>query len=86
MYEGGDNTLCEVTMEQLDSEIYRAVARLSDDEQIVLLLPLCDGIDDLATDRDIEEWARFLRMDSAWQAEIRCAVLNRVEPRNRYAD
>lgn len=84
--ERGDNGLYEFTMELLDREIYNIVTNLDESEQIVLLLPmLSDEIDDLVRDRDIHEWARcLLHIDnSGWQAEIRDAVLDRVESRSR---
>ena len=82
--EGGENGLYEITMEQLDGEIYSAVASLDDDEQIVLLLPVeASDLDDLFADRDINEWPRLLRSGIEWPAVLRELVLGHVDPKSR---
>jgi len=83
--EGGDNGLYESTMEQLDSEIYSAVAALDDDEQIVLLLPMEEGdLDDMFVDWNVEEWPRLLRAGIAWPDTLRDFVLDHVERKDRH--
>jgi len=79
--EGSDNGLYEITMQHLDQTIYRAIADLDDDEQVVLLLPMVDDFDDLATERDASEWAKSLRANcvAEWEEEMRSIVLYRVE-------
>jgi len=82
--EGSDNGLYESTMEQLNSEIYSAVAGLSDDEQIVLLLPMEKGdLDELFTDCNIDEWPRALRAGIAWPDMLRDFVLGHAESKDR---
>jgi len=83
--EGSDNGLYESTMQQLDSEIYGAVAALNDNEQIVLLLPMEKrDLDELFTDCDIDEWPRLLRRGIDWPELLRDFVLDSVEPKDRY--
>jgi len=83
--EGGDNGLYESAMEQLDGEIYSAVAALDDDEQIVLLLPMEErDLEDLFRDRDIDEWPSVLRAGIAWPDTLRDFVLDHVERKDRY--
>lgn len=82
--EGGDNGLYESSMEQLDGEIYSAVASLDDNEQMVLLLPIESGdLDDLFADRDIDEWPRLLRAGIEWSEVMRELVLSHVDPKSR---
>jgi hypothetical protein len=78
--EGGDNGLWQMSMDQLDSEIFSAVAALDDDEQVSLLLPWVDDLDGLATDRDAKDWANILRqrLDHEWATVLRNLVLSRV--------
>lgn len=78
--EGGDNALWQMGMDQLDSEIYSAVATLDDDEQVSLLLPWVDDLDDLATERDAEEWPYFLRVQchDEWRQVLCRLVMNRI--------
>lgn len=79
--EGGDNVLWQVGMDQLDSEIYSAVAALSDDEQVALLLPWVDDLDGMATERDGEEWADILRQqcDHEWQPVLRRLLMEKID-------
>lgn len=77
--EGGDNALWQVGMDQLDSEIYSAVAALDDDDQVALLLPWVDDLDELATDCDADQWAGYLRRcDDEWRPVLRRLVMDRV--------
>ncbi|MDR3353360.1 MAG: hypothetical protein LBO00_10260 [Zoogloeaceae bacterium] len=80
LQEGGENGLYEATMQYLDQMIFKAVAELDDDEQVVLLLPMVD-VEDLATDWDAPEWAKILRtrLVQEWEEELRSIVLRRVE-------
>lgn len=77
--EGGDNALWQVGMDQVDSEIYSAVAALADDEQVALLLPWVDDLDGMA-EHDGEEWADILRqqLDHEWGPVLRRLVMDRV--------
>lgn len=77
--EGGDNALWQVGMDQLDSEIYSAVAALDDDDQVALLLPWVDDLDGLATDCDADQWAGYLRRcDDEWRPVLRRLVMDRI--------
>jgi hypothetical protein len=78
--EGGDNPLWQVGMDQLDGEIYSAVAELDGDTQVALLLPWVDDLDGLATDRDADDWAEVLRQQatSEWSPVLRRIVLSRL--------
>ncbi len=78
--EGGDNALWQVGMDQLDSEVYSAVAALDDDDQVALLLPWVDDLDELATDREADEWAYALRVlcDHEWRPVLCRLVLDRI--------
>ena len=78
--EGGDNALWQMGMEQLDSEVYSAVAALDDDDQVALLLPWVDDLDVLATDREADEWAYALRVlcDHEWRPVLCRLVLDRI--------
>ena len=80
LQEGGEHGLYDTTIRLLDRMIYKAVADLDDDEQVVLLLPMVD-VEDLATDQDAGEWAKVLRTRLApeWEDEMRSIVLRRVE-------
>lgn len=83
--EGSDNGLYELTMEQLESEIYHAVSKLPDDEIIALLLPMEEGdMGDLFTDREIIEWPHFLLQGTSWQEKMRKLLLSQVKPKDRY--
>lgn len=77
--EGGDNALWQMGMDQLDSEVYSAVAALNDDHQVALLLPWVDDLDELATDCDADQWAGYLRRcDDEWRPVLRRLVMDRV--------
>lgn len=80
LQEGGAHDLYDTTIRHLDRMIFKAVADLDDDEQVVLLLPMV-GVEDLATDWDAGEWAKVLRtrLVSEWEEEMRSIVLCRVE-------
>lgn len=75
--DGGDYA---ATGKRLDGEIYRAITALSDNEQVVLLLPMVD-VEDLSTDWDATEWAQALRTHLAyeWEEEMRSIILRRIE-------
>ncbi len=78
--EGGDNGLWQITMDQIDSDIFNAVCALSDDEQVALLLPWVDDLDGLATDRDSSDWAFVLRqrLTYEWEPVLRDLVRSRA--------
>ena len=78
--EGGDNGLWQMGMDQLDSEIFSAVAALDDDEQVALLLPWVDDLDGFGTDQDAKDWAMILRQrcDDEWAPVLRSLVMTRV--------
>ena len=84
--EGGDNALWQMGMDQLDSEVYSAVAALDDDDQVALLLPWVDDLDGLATDWDAKEWANILRqrLDAEWAPVLRSLLLDRVTMCDRW--
>lgn len=83
--EGSDNSLYELIMEQLESEIYHAVSKLPDNEIIALLLPMEEGdMGDLFTDREIIEWPRSLLQGTSWQEKMRKLLLSQVKPKERY--
>ena len=84
--EGSNNGLYQVTMDQLDDEIYSAVANLDADEQVVLLLPLMNGdTNDLATDWDTQEWGTVLRRCSdIWGNMLHDIVFDQVKWKDRY--
>ena len=78
--EGGDNGLWQMGMDQLDSEIFSAVAALDDDEQVSLLLTWVDDLDGFGTDQDASNWAMILRQrcDDEWAPVLRDLVMDRV--------
>lgn len=78
--EGGDHGLWQLTMDQIDSEIFNAVCALDDDEQVALLLPCVDDLDGLATDRDASDWAFVLRqrLTDEWESVLRDLVRSRA--------
>lgn len=80
LQEGSAHGLYDTTIRQLDRMIFKAVAELDGDEQVVLLLPMVD-VEDLATDWDASEWAKVLRtrLVPEWEEEMRAIVLHRVE-------
>jgi len=84
--EGSNNGLWQMGMDQLDSEIFSAVAALDDDEQVSLLLPWVDDLDGLATDRDAKDWANILRqrLDHEWAPVLRDLVMDRVTTISRW--
>ena len=78
--ERSDNDLWQITMELLDSEIFNAVSKLNADEQVALLLPLCDDIDALSDESDPAEWAEVLHnnLSHEWQPILRRAAMAKV--------
>ena len=84
--EGGDNWLWQMGMDQLDSEIFSAVAALHDDEQVALLLPWVDDLDGFGTDQDAKDWAMILRQrcDDEWAPVLRSLVMTRVTTISRW--
>lgn len=78
--ERSDNGLWQITMELLDSEIFNAVSKLNADEQVALLLPLCDDIDALSDVRDPAQWAEVLieHLSHEWQPILRRAAMAKV--------
>ena len=80
LQQGGEHGLYDTTIRQLDRMIFKAIAEMDDDEQVVLLLPMVD-VEDLATDWDASEWAKVLRtrLVPEWEEEMRSIVLHRVE-------
>lgn len=80
LQDGSAHGLYDTTIRQLDRMVFKAVAELDDNEQVVLLLPMVD-VEDLATDWDASEWAKVLRTRLApeWEDEMRSIVLHRVE-------
>ena len=84
--EGGDNALWQMGMDQLDSEIFSAVAALDDDEQVALLLPWVDDLDGFGTDQDAKDWAMILRQrcDDEWAPVLRSLVMTRVTTISRW--
>ena len=84
--EGGDNGLWQMGMDQLDGEIFSAVADLDDDEQVSLLLPWVDDLDGFGTDQDASDWAMILRQrcDDEWAPVLRSLVLQRVTTISRW--
>jgi hypothetical protein len=78
--EGGDNGLWQVTMDQIDSDIFSAVCALDADQQVALLLPWVDDLDFLATDSDASEWASVLSqsLTHEWAPVLRNLVMSRA--------
>lgn len=78
--EGSDNALWQVGMDQLESEIYSAVAALDEDEQVALLLPWVDDLDDLGTDVPPEDWGDCLRRscEYEWVPVLRRLVMAKL--------
>jgi hypothetical protein len=78
-----DNDLYEIALGSARDELERQVSKLDEDSQIVLLLPMIEGdTDDLASDRDIDEWAQCLRGESAvWLDTLMDELMRRIPER-----
>lgn len=79
---GSDHGLYEASMRGLDQEIYQAVKKLDEDEQIVLLAHFCDHELDSLRDCDVSEWADVLvrQCYDSWYLRLRQMILSRIEP------
>lgn len=76
-----DSYLYEIAFSSPRDELRLHVAELSSDEQTVLLLPyFSDDFEDLARERDIDEWGQCLRSDqdvcSVCRPRLPAAALN----------
>jgi hypothetical protein len=80
------NDLYEIAFGSARSELEMQVAKLDEGSQIVLLLPLVEGdTEDLARDRDIDEWAECLRSESSvWLDKLMDDLMRRIP--ERYID
>ncbi|MDR1854865.1 MAG: hypothetical protein LBR05_08195 [Azoarcus sp.] len=68
------------SLDGLDADICKAVGELCDEEQLVLLLPLCNDLADLIYDNEVGNWAETLRKFSGheWRPKLKNAVLERT--------
>jgi len=73
------------SLDELDADICKAVTDLCDEEQLVLLLPLCNDFVDLIHDNEVGDWAKTLRQFSGheWRPKLKNVVLEHAARQDR---